>query len=156
MKCSNCGGEHTAAYGGCAVSKEAVEVQKIKAVQHITFAEALKNVRAVQHVPAMQAQNNPLPRVQAIPVVRERGETGVGGKAKECKECKQITKDTLLIKKDDFLMFIIHSINCAAQTSSKTEKAKIIVTAAEKYLSITGVSVDKILERLTGGPCTST
>ena len=155
MKCSNCSGEHTAAYGGCEASREAAAIQKMKVDQHISYAEAAKSIRSVQNVPILPVQNNQLPRAQAIPVLRERVEARVGGKAKECKECKQITKDTRLIKKEDFLVFIIQSINCSAQTSSKTEKIKIIVSAAEKYLAITGLSVDMMVERLAAGSCTS-
>ena len=152
IKCANCGGDHTAAYGGCEVSREAVSVQKVKADHHVSYAEAVKKIRAVQNAPVMTVQDNRHPTVQTIPLLRERDrEARDGRKAKECKECKELTKDTLLIKKEDFLAFIIESINCSAQTSSKTEKIKIILSAAEKYLDITGFPVEMMVKRLAGG-----
>ncbi len=40
IKCCNCGGGHSAAYAGCPVQQEAHEVQKVKTVQNLTYAEA--------------------------------------------------------------------------------------------------------------------
>lgn len=43
-KCCNCGGDHTAAYGGCPVRKRAVVVQQVRATKSISYAEAVKEV----------------------------------------------------------------------------------------------------------------
>ncbi|MGL4647017.1 MAG: hypothetical protein ACRCVL_08025, partial [Cetobacterium sp.] len=39
LKCCNCGGEHSAAYRGCEASKRAMEVQRVRSLQRITYAE---------------------------------------------------------------------------------------------------------------------
>ncbi|KAJ0003125.1 hypothetical protein NQD34_018165 [Periophthalmus magnuspinnatus] len=44
VKCCNCGGQHTATFGGCEVRKKAVEVEKVKQAENITYAEAVKKV----------------------------------------------------------------------------------------------------------------
>lgn len=43
-KCCNCGGEHSVTFGGCAVMKEAVQVQKVRMGQKVSYAEAVKRV----------------------------------------------------------------------------------------------------------------
>lgn len=44
LKCCNCGGQHSAAYGGCAKQKEAKEVQKYKIAHTVSYAEAIKSI----------------------------------------------------------------------------------------------------------------
>lgn len=44
IKCCNCGGDHTAAYGGCIRRKQAVEIQQVRTEQKVTYAEAVKIV----------------------------------------------------------------------------------------------------------------
>lgn len=43
-KCVNCGGAHSAAYGGCVAAKTATEVQKVKLEKKVTYAQAIKIV----------------------------------------------------------------------------------------------------------------
>ena len=43
-KCINCGGAHSAAYGGCDAAKTATEIQKVKVEKKITYAQAAKIV----------------------------------------------------------------------------------------------------------------
>ena len=45
---------------------------------------------------------------------------------------------------------MVEVINCSAQTSRKTEKIKIIVKAAEKYLGLKGTSWEAVEEMLAG------
>lgn len=47
-----------------------------------------------------------------------------------------------------FVAFIAEVVNCSAQTESRTERIKIIIRAAEKYLDLGNVTVDMINERL--------
>ena len=44
IKGSNCGGSHTAAYGGCPARKRAVVVQQVRAEKKLTYAQAIKVV----------------------------------------------------------------------------------------------------------------
>lgn len=45
---------------------------------------------------------------------------------------------------------MVEVINCSAQTNRKTEKIKIIVRAAEKYLGLEGLSWETVEEMLAG------
>lgn len=47
LKCSNCGNEHSSAYRGCEVSKRMQEVQWLKVMQGLSFAEATKKTVTV-------------------------------------------------------------------------------------------------------------
>lgn len=44
LKCCNCGWEHIAAFGGCAVQVKTKEIQKYKVINNMSHAEALKRV----------------------------------------------------------------------------------------------------------------
>ena len=50
MKCVNCRGAHSVAYGGCEVRKKAVEVQKPRVNMDISDAEAVKVVQREHRV----------------------------------------------------------------------------------------------------------
>lgn len=41
-KCCNCGGDHSADYGGCMVRKHAAQVQNVKTREGLSYSEALK------------------------------------------------------------------------------------------------------------------
>ncbi|CAJ1084286.1 uncharacterized protein LOC113119923 [Xyrichtys novacula] len=130
IKCCNCGGEHTSAYRGCEAGKKAAEIQKVKTSMGISYAEAAKKVGANYIDPAKMVRADASNRVEANV-----------SKAKE---------NTLTVSKNDFVLFMVEVINCSAQTNSKTEKIKIIIKAAEKYLDIKGLSCEKVQETLAG------
>ncbi len=44
-KCCNCGGQHRVTYSGCNVRKRAVEIEQVKMVNNISYAEAVKKVQ---------------------------------------------------------------------------------------------------------------
>jgi len=50
----------------------------------------------------------------------------------------------LVINKINFVAFIAEVINCSTQTDKRTEKLKIIISAAARHLDITEVSVEQI------------
>lgn len=131
MKCCNCGGEHSSAYHGCEASKRAAEVQKIKVSQGISYAEAAKKVPSPTEKP-------------------KKSEVG-SNKTRPCEGCDQIKKDTLIVNKNNFVLFMVDVINCSAQTEKKTEKIKIIVRAAEKHLGIKDLGWETIGGMLSGG-----
>ncbi|XP_041913036.1 uncharacterized protein LOC121677948 [Alosa sapidissima] len=81
LKCCNCGGEHSAAYGGCEANKRMQEVQRIKVVQGVSYAEATKKV----------------PRGVGVPVETIKDGTK---DVKECVKCDQLKEDTLIVSKD--------------------------------------------------------
>lgn len=87
LKCCNCGGEHNAAYGGCEANKRLQEVQRIKVVQGVSFAEATKKV----------------PRPVSIETISLKdGTKGVKG----CAKCDKLKEDTLIVSKGDFVLFM--------------------------------------------------
>lgn len=127
-KCCNCGGDHSAGYGGCQVRKSAAMVQNVKVVEGITYAEAIKRVKDTEKA---------VEKIAVLPKIRE--ENTKVGKQKEC----VLIEDRLA-----FLTFIAEVVNCSAQTESRTERIKIIIRAADKYLSIDGVTVEQVNEKL--------
>ncbi len=56
IKCCNCGGGHSAAYAGCPVQQEAREVQKVKTVQNVTYAEATRKVKGIVETKSTNVQ----------------------------------------------------------------------------------------------------
>ena len=79
-KCCNCGGEHSAAYGGCETNKRMQQVQRVKVVQGISFAEATKKV----------------PKGVLVETIKTR--TKVVG---ECAKCDKLKEETLIVSKGD-------------------------------------------------------
>ncbi len=60
---------------------------------------------------------------------------------------KEKTKEKFGIKNNvAFVTFMAEVVNCSAQTESRTERIRIIIKAAEKYLEIEGISVDMITD----------
>jgi hypothetical protein len=56
-KCSNCGGPHTASYGGCKSVKEAKLVEQVRAVDKISYRDALTKVKNQNKVSDSQLNN---------------------------------------------------------------------------------------------------
>lgn len=48
----------------------------------------------------------------------------------KCQECDKLKEETLLVKKNDFILFMAEINNCSAQTKSRNERIKIIVKSA--------------------------
>jgi hypothetical protein len=44
VKCCNCGVEHSAAFGGCHVQREAREAQRYSTIHDVSYAEAVKTI----------------------------------------------------------------------------------------------------------------
>ncbi|CAJ1066432.1 uncharacterized protein LOC113119923 [Xyrichtys novacula] len=135
IKCCNCGGEHTSAYRGCEVSKRAAEVQQMKTLHGITYAEAARRVR-------VQATESNARTTERQEVRAHEG-------------CKRIKEDTMVVGKRDFILFMVEVVNCTAQTDKKTEKIKIIVRAAEKYLGLEAVGWEEVEDLLKRGGSSS-
>lgn len=109
LKCCNCGGEHSSAYRGCEASKKAAEdcrMQKIRISQGVSYAEAAKVVSgSIQVTKQNDAKNKD---------------------AEKCKRCDKLKEETLLVSKNDFVLFMADIMNCSAQASSRNERIKII------------------------------
>lgn len=126
-KCCNCGGKHSAGYGGCEVRKNAAQVQNVRIKEGLSYSEAVKKV------------GNTL----------ESGDKGKGIPQQKMETAQGKTKENFGIKNNvAFVTFIAEVVNCSAQTESRTERIRIIIKAAEKYLEIEGISVEMISEKL--------
>ncbi|XP_049328199.1 uncharacterized protein LOC125787671 [Astyanax mexicanus] len=136
-KCCNCGGDHKAAYGGCEVRKRAAKVQEVRVTQGLTYAAALKEVNTVAP-----------PEGSAVRSARTV--TDVPRTALSHQTHCPITRDTLVVDKIKFVMFMADVVNCTAQTNSRTERIKIIVRSAEKFLDIKSLTWEVISSSLAG------
>lgn len=119
-KCCNCGGEHSAGFGGCMAHKHAVKIQNVRITEGVTYAEAVQKAK----------QNEEIQR--EVKIQEWTGNTLVQSKKKE---------DSLVIGKMEFVSFMAEVVNCSAQTESRTERIKIIIRAAERYLNVAGVTL---------------
>ncbi|XP_072302084.1 uncharacterized protein [Eucyclogobius newberryi] len=135
LKCCNCGEEHSSAYGGCRFSKRAAEVQKIKVSQGISYADAVKKVSSNEF------RVNTERGASAAPSQGEMREASVA--PKKCEGFKsggpkcagsRINENTLVVDREDFVLFMVDVVNCAAQTQSRTERIRIIAKAAGRFL----------------------
>ena len=133
VRCCNCGGEHSAAYKGCDAHKRAAEVQRIKVEEKVTYAEAIKQVKAKKET--------------AIP---SGAGPGIPGQKQHwhSQGIKQIGRDAnttyIAVENVKFVAFLAEVINCSAQTSSKTERIKIIIRAAQKYIGMGEITIESI------------
>lgn len=66
----------------------------------------------------------------------------------KCQGCDKLKKETLIVKKNDFVLFPAEIINCSAQTKSRNERIKIIVKSAEKYLDVKGLLWETVRDSL--------
>lgn len=134
-KCCNCGGQHSVTYGGCEVRKRAVEIQHVKTTNNISYAEAVK---------AVQGQKTKEETATISQTVRSEG-----GQREQANKKAELEVDKLIL-------FVAYVINCTDQVKHKTEKIKIIVKGAEKFLGMKDLSWEQINRRLeevwkTGG-----
>lgn len=134
-KCCNCGGEHSAGFGGCIVHKQAVKIQNVRITEGLTYAEATQKTKHNQ-----QSQSE-------VKVQERTDNTLDRSKAKE---------DRLVIGKLEFVSFMAEVVNCSAQTESRTERIKIIIRAAERYLKVAGVTLERINDMLKTQSSTQT
>lgn len=150
-KCCNCGGPHSAAFGGCEVQLEAREVQKYKTENKVTYAEAVKVIRRNN-----QGSNKISPyHDEDSEVRRTNHDKDKEGGRKEKDEGNKgshscLSRDeSLVMSKENFLVFIIKIINVTAMISSRSAKMKVIIDAASEFLGITGITVQMIHEILS-------
>jgi len=61
------------------------------------------------------------------------------------------TKSNIGVDSVVFVAFLAEVVNCSAQTQSRTERIKIIIKAAQKYLNLGELTVDAINETLIAG-----
>ncbi|KAL0148948.1 hypothetical protein M9458_055752 [Cirrhinus mrigala] len=124
-KCCNCGGEHNVAYGGCKVMKEAVQVQKVRMGQNVSYAEAVKMVR------------NQDAGSRSGSIVEDEG-----------KQIQESQGKMMQVNVRKLVTFIAGVINGTAEIKSKTERIQLIVMAAERHLDVTGLTWEIVRDDL--------
>lgn len=151
FKCCNCGGNHSAAYGGCEKHKEAKDVQKCKIIYKVSYAEAVKKIEMEKKgssliVPPYTLEqsretntSNPISRVNYRIHPNERvqqvSRPRLNSQPSECCELKKkMSEETLLVKKNDFLAFICVVISKATELPQGSNKVKAIVDIANDFL----------------------
>lgn len=128
-KCCSCGGAHSVAYGGCEVMKHEVEVQQVKVKNKITYAEAVKEVK----------------QKRGIEKAVGGGEvSGAGG-------IEQPGEGRMWLDKKKLVTFISGVLNTIGDIKSKTERIRLIVGAAVKYLGMSGVKWEEVNDVLQSG-----
>lgn len=128
MKCCNCGGEHSAAYRGCEVSKRMQEVQRVKVTQGVSYAEAVRSVEKVKVVANSSVPNE-------------------GGEEQK-KSVPPVDDGTMVVSETNFVLFMATVVNCTAQAGGRTEKLQIIVSAAKKYLNFKNMRWEAVRDAL--------
>lgn len=123
IKCCNCGGRHSAAYAGCPVQQEAREVQKIKTVKHLTYAEATRKVKGAVETKRTNVQGT---MAESFP-------------QKDVNYVRNKPDQHIVMNKIDFVAFICAVVNGTSQVERKSDKLKIIVGCANKFLKLTQV-----------------
>ena len=121
VKCSNCAGNHYSGSAQCPERIKEVKVNKIRKEKRVTYAEAVKSVESKD-------------------IVEKQPETERKGNGVEPVIC---------FEKGRFLAFIAMVINCAVDISRKTERIKMVLDAARRFLNIVDISGEDLNEILT-------
>ena len=101
------------------------EVQRVKATRGITYAEAARSVRRVEA--------EPTPRIKA---------------SEQCTKCEVIKEETLMVSKNDFVLFMAYVVNCTSQTDKRTKKIQYILKGASKFLNIHDMQWEAVRDAL--------
>lgn len=124
-KCLHCGGEHHVGSSQCPRKQKEMRVNKIrKGKQGMSYAEAVKKVEGSN----------------------ETTETTIT--TQEPKQSANATERGIYIDQKRFLAFIAMVINCSVEIQSKSERIKMILHAAKRFLDVGDVSgedLDNIL-----------
>lgn len=105
------------------------EVQRLKVTQGLSYAEATKKVEKTVTAPNF--------------MVKEKKQETI-----KCTKCDKIKEETLIVSKSNFILFIAEVINCSAQTTSRTERIKIIAKSAEKFLDAKDLMWESVRDTL--------
>lgn len=141
--CCNCGGQHRVTYSGCDVRKRAVEIEKVKAVNNISYSEAVKKVQE------QRRSDDTVKHIMRHEVGQAEENNTMENNLRQ--EVGQAEESSTALTVDKLILFIAYVINCTDQVKQKTEKIKIIVKGAERFLGIDNISWENIKKRLEDG-----
>lgn len=129
LKCCSCGGAHSVTFGGCATMKREVEVQKVKVLDKLSYAAAVKVVR--------QREGSE---------IHEGGAAGGSGRRAPMERLRveRTVQDKGWVDKRRLVIFIAAAINSTRPTSSRTTSIQLIVKAAADHLDMVGLKWEEI------------
>ena len=114
-KCPNCGGDHAAALCGCMHSVRAVQVQAVREIDKVSYAEAVQRVA----------------RERTDSTVREGA---VLGQRDGPKLLPALPSDILVFNKESFLAFVSDVLVGAQKAANRSDIIRLVVGAAERFL----------------------
>jgi hypothetical protein len=123
VTCCNCGGNHEATSFDFPTRVKENEVAKVRAIQSISYAAAVKRVAGWNgaHEESMVVD---MPSLQAAGVAFHQQDPAISK-----------------VKKVEFVTFIAMVINSIAKVESKSRKKEIIVEEEERFLELKNFSV---------------
>ena len=122
VKCLHCEGKH---YAGSAQSPNRireVKVSKVREEKGVTYAEAVKSLEK---------------KCEKVEIQRELS-----------KQVERVSENSFCVDKKAFLAFMAMVLNCALEIESKSERIKMVVDAARRFLDIDDVSGEDLTETL--------
>ncbi|KAL0973670.1 hypothetical protein UPYG_G00209270 [Umbra pygmaea] len=144
VRCCNCGGGHSAAFGGCVVQQKAAEAQRVKLVDGVTYAEAVRRVGGLG-VGVQVAQE------RAVGPVLEEGECERRVVLSEkCKHECVVGKDTLVVGRVEFLAFLCSVVNVCSQVKGRNARIDVVVGAARDFMGVIDVTGEMVHELMKG------
>ena len=121
-ECIHCGGDHYAGSAQCPRTIKEVKVNRMRTERRVSYAEAVKRVEGQK-------------------------ESGVDEK-REPEERGNVHGSNICMEKTRFLAFIAMVINCAVEIQRKSERIKMVLAAAKRFLNVvdvTGEDLDSVL-----------
>ena len=155
FKCNNCGGDHSAAYKGCPKYKEAVDVQRIRVENKISYAEAARKVKVNKHTPSYSAVVQNAPSQQARVKVVPNQPSSLQQSPVKCScrcqlhgskitefppnvsnECPKKPESLLGGSPQKFMAFLFEVIAGCFNSTNRDEQMNCLVSAAKVHLDI--------------------
>ena len=125
-KCCSCGGEHSVAFGGCPIMKKEVEIQKVKVLEKITYAQAVKKIKKGDGGEVVGVEGSRMQRKK----VEEQVYSDKG--------------DRVWVDKKSLVTFIMKAIQAATKFMSEDERIQVIAKAAIEHLGMEEIELDEI------------
>ena len=124
-RCLHCGGEHYAGATQCPRKVKEVKLKKIREeTRGMSYAEAVQRVE---------------------------GSTRVESKPEQENTVEKAANANIIMDKRHFLPFIAMVINCAADIKTKSERIKMVLEAARRFLNVEDVSGEELDNTLREG-----
>lgn len=101
-------------------------------MQNITYAEATRKIKARAETTRVKVQ----------------GINAESSKQKNANPTRNESDELFVMNKIGFVAFICAVINGTTQVERKSDKLKIIVGCANKFLKLTGISAEEVYEML--------